>query len=76
MKKPAVSTLLEETRLPVNGETLWTTTVLPSLKGSGALPEPVFTENPASELPMPAIDALIEAFSTPVDLNRIVGTFP
>ncbi len=63
-------------RLPVSGETLWTTTVAPSLVGSGALPAPTFPETPTSDVPTPALDALIEAFSTPVDLDRIAGTFP
>jgi len=60
----------------VCGETLWTATVAPSLAGSGALPSPNFPETPSTDIPTPALDAIIDAFSTPVDLDRIAGTFP
>ncbi len=61
----------KEYRLPVSGETLWTARVEPSLTGSGALPpNPTFSETPAPEVPTPEVDALLKAFSTPVDLER------
>jgi len=65
------------TRLPVDGETLWTAIVEPSLEGSGALPpNPQFPETADSVPPPPEIKELLEAFSTPVDLNKLPGTWP
>lgn len=65
------------TRLPVDGETLWTATVEPSLEGSGALsPNPQFPERLDSIPPSPEIKELLEAFSTPVDLDKLDGTWP
>jgi len=68
---------LEGNHLPTEGKSLWDATVHPSLQGSGVLPpNPIFSETPLSEAPTPEMDELLTAFSTRVDLNRIVGTFP
>ncbi len=60
-------------RLQTNGESLWDVTVVPSSTGSGSLPAPDFSRPHTTDLPMPEIDALIEAFSTP---SRDRDAFP
>ncbi len=63
-------------RLPEGCGSLWTAAIEPSLTGSGALPPPDFSRRPVRVAPTPKIDELIEAFSTPVDLNRLDGWYP
>lgn len=64
-------------RLPVDGQTLWTAIVEPSLEGSGAFPpNPQFLETADSDPPCPEIEELIKVFSTPVDLNKLPGIWP
>ncbi len=52
-------------RIPVDGETLWTTKVEPSHTGSGSLPpNPTFHEEMSQE-PSPELEALLKSFSMP-----------